>query len=411
MEANTELRKRLTLPYLVLYGLGTIVGAGIYVLVGKVAGRAGMLAPVSFILAAALAGLAAAAYAEMSSRFPKTAAEAVYVREGLRIVPLAVLAGLCVLTTGMVSAAALSVGFAGYFRGLIDLPPTLLVVGIVVLLVGVAIWGIKESAIAASIITCVEVGGLVLVIWAGSGALGDLPERLPEMIPSADSAAWIGILGGIFLAFFAFIGFEDMVNVAEEVRDAPRTMPRAIIITLALAIILYIAVAMVSVLAVPLNELAASDAPLVLVFERSSGFSGAPLTVIGSFAVINGALIQIIMASRVLYGMSRQGWLPARLAQVNAKTGTPILATLLVGGVILGLALVADVETLAQFTTMFTLGAFTLVNAALWTLKGRDPSPSQSGFCLPRWMPGLGAVVSLVFAVLTALDLAGRLSG
>jgi APA family basic amino acid/polyamine antiporter len=361
------------------------------------------------LLAAALAASAAAAYAEMSSRFPKTAAEAVYVREGLGVVPLAILAGCCVLITGMVSSAALSVGFAGYFKELVVLPQTALVVGVVALLVGVAIWGIKESAVAAAVITCIETGGLVLVIASGAGELDQLPARLPEMLPDLSGAHWIGILGGIFLAFFAFIGFEDMVNVAEEVHDAPRTMPLAIAITMVLAIVLYMGVAVVAVLAVPLDELAASDAPLVLVFERGTGLAGWPLTVIGSFAVINGALIQIIMASRVVYGMSRQGWLPEWLARVHPKTNTPVVSTLLVGAVILGLALAADVETLAQFTTMFTLSAFSLVNAALWRLKGRDPAPPASGFSLPRWVPGLGAVVSALFAVLTALDLAGRL--
>ena len=413
MEPDGKLQKRLTLPYLVLYGLGTIVGAGIYVLVGKVAGRAGMLAPVSFLLAALLAASAAAAYAEMSSRFPKTAAEAVYVREGLGIIPLAILAGSCVLVTGMVSSAALSVGFAGYFKGLVDLPQPVLVIGVVALLVGIAIWGIKESAVAAAVITCIETGGLVLVIAAGAGELDQLPARLPEMVPDLSGAQasvhWLGILGGIFLAFFAFIGFEDMVNVAEEVQDAPRTMPLAIGITMVLAIALYLGVSVVAVLAVPLDELAASEAPLVLVFERGTGLAGWPLTVIGSFAVINGALIQIIMASRVVYGMSRQGWLPDWLARVHPRTNTPVVSTLLVGGVILGLALIANVETLAQFTTMFTLSAFSLVNAALWRLKGRDPAPPASGFSLPRWVPGLGAVVSALFAVLTALDLAGRL--
>lgn len=329
MEENAQLLRRLTLPYLVLYGLGTIVGAGIYVLVGKVAGRAGMLAPISFALAAALALTAAAAYAEMSSRFPKTAAETVFVRERLGIVPLAVVAGVCVLITGMVSSAALAVGFAGYFRRLVDLPHAVLVAGVLALLVGLAIWGIKESALASAVITCIEVGGLVLVVAAGAGELRHLPERLPELTPGLGATEWTGIVGGIFLAFFALIGFEDMVNVAEEFEDAPRTMPRAIAITMGLAIVLYIAVA--------------------------------------------------------------------------------VVATSLVGCVVLALALSIDVETLAQFTTVFTLSIVTLVNASLRRLKGRDPSPPPGGIALPRWLPGTGAVVSALFAVLTALDLAGRL--
>jgi APA family basic amino acid/polyamine antiporter len=409
MEETGQLVRRLTLPYLVLCGLGTIVGAGIYVLIGKVAGRAGMYAPVSFLLAAMLALSAAAAYAEMSSRFPKTAAETVFVRQGLGVVPLAIAAGICVLVTAVVSSAALAVGFAGYFRGLVALPHAVLVVSVLTLLVALAIWGIKESALASAVITCIEVGGLVLVVVAGAGELRNLPERLPDMVPGFEAGAWFGIVGGIFLAFFAYIGFEDMVNVAEEVEDAPRTMPRAIGITMALAITLYLAVAVVSVLAVPLADLARSEAPLVLVFEHATGWDGRALTVIGSFAVVNGILVQIIMASRVLLGMSRQGWLPGWLAEVNPRTHTPVVATVLVGVAVLALALTTDIETLAQSTTVFTLSVFTLVNAALWRLKGRNPSPPPGGIELPRWVPGLGAMVSAVFSVLTALDLAGAL--
>ncbi|MBL6948082.1 MAG: amino acid permease [Rhodospirillales bacterium] len=413
--AESGLNRRLGLLLLTLYGLGTTVGAGIYVLVGKVAGRAGEFAPVSFLLAAALAGLTALSYAELSSRFPKSAGEAVYVSQGLGRASLAILVGFLVIGTGVVSAATLSQGFSGYFGTLVAVPGWLSMAGVVLILTGFAAWGIAQSVIAASLLTVFEVVGLVMVIWAGRGIVTDPGAIAAAMTPPIDDAlAWTGILTGSYLAFFAFIGFEDMVNVAEEVKDERRTIPAAIGLTLLVTTVLYLCISVISVNALPVAELAASPAPLVAIYERLTGAPGTLLKLIGSFAVINGALIQIIMASRVVYGMASQGWLPAGLACVNGTTRTPLVATGLVGMGVLVLAFSVRLELLAETTTLFIFGVFALCNAALFRLKwtaGQDIEKDTEIVRVPIAVPALGAVFSALFFVLTLLDLIERAGG
>jgi len=403
-EKPTGLRRRLNLPLLVLYGLGTTIGAGIYVLVGKVAGRAGEFAPISFLVAAGLAGFTAWSYAELSSRFPKSAGEAVYVRHGLGREGLARLVGFLVIATGVVSSATLAQGFAGYFGQLFAVPDPVATVAVILILALVAAWGIGESVMIAALLTVLEIIGLLMVIWAGRGILADLPGVARTLTPPFAALPWAGVLAGSFLAFFAFIGFEDIVNVAEEVRDERRTLPLAIGLTLVLTAVLYVLVVVIAVRAMPIDALRQSGAPLVDIFRHQTGGPGTVLTLIGAFAVINGALIQIIMASRVLYGMASQGWLPGVLAAVHRKTRTPINATVIIAAVIMALALLFDLELLAQVTTLIILAVFTLVNAALVRLKRRDGVP-EGTVSVPLWVPVAGAGISAVFFVLTLLDL------
>jgi len=226
------------------------------------------------------------------------------------------------------------------------------------------------------------------------------------LTPPLQAVPWAGVLGGSFLAFFAFIGFEDIVNVAEEVKDERRTLPAAIGLTLAITAVLYLAVAAVAVHAMTPAELAASPAPLVEIFEHRTGAPGTVLTLIGTFAVVNGALIQIIMAARVLYGMASQGWVPKALAAIHPRTRTPVVATVLIGGVVLVFALAGELEVLAETTTVFILAVFAMVNGALFQIKRRGPAPSGS-LTVPLWAPAMGAVTSTVFLVLTLIDLLG----
>ncbi len=403
-DKSPRLARRLNLVLLTLYGLGTTVGAGIYVLVGKVAGRAGLYAPVSFILAALLAAFTAAAYAELSARYPRSAGEAVYVREGFGRPGLATIVGGLVVITGTISSAALVVGFAGYFGQLITVPASVATIGLVVVLALLAIWGISESVTIAATVTVVEVGGLLLVVWAGRDALSDPSMAFELLTPAFDMSIWTGIVAGSFLAFFAFIGFEDMVNVAEEVKNPTRTLPRAIVLTLIVTTVLYVAVAMVAVATLVPSELALADAPLVAVYERASAGDGTVIVMIGTLAVVNGALIQVIMASRVIYGMAAQGWLPGALARINRRTRTPVLASTAVSGVVLGLALLFDVERLAEATTMVTLAVFTTINASLVRIKLRH-SGDHAPLTLPLWVPIIGTAVSGLFLILTAINL------
>ncbi len=404
MARGAGLNRVLSLPMLVLYGLGTTVGAGIYALIGEVAGSAGVYAPLSFMVAALLAGLSGLSFAELSVRYPTSAGEARYVREGLKSAALALIVGLMVIASGVVSAAAVSNGFAGYFAELSGAPRAVSLTGVIILMGALAAWGIGQSVGIAAVLTVVEVFGLLLVVWAGWGALSDPAPSFGEMVPVFEPAAWGGILLGSFLAFFAFIGFEDMVNVAEEVKDVTRVMPRAIVITLTVTTVLYLVLALVAVRSVPLAELVASEAPLALVYERAGGGSSATISVIAVLATVNGALIQIVMATRVLYGLAAQGQIPAAFGRVHAKTRTPLLATAAVTAVVLVLALAFRTAPLARATALIVLTIFALVNLALWRIK-RHKAAARGALDLPMWVPVVGFHVSAAFVGIEVVHL------
>jgi basic amino acid/polyamine antiporter, APA family len=394
------LKRSLTLLPLALYGLGTTIGAGIYALIGEMALVAGYHMPVSFLIAASLAALTGFSFVELSSRFPKAAGEAVYVQEGLNLRWLSVLVGLLVVCAGTVSSAGIVNGFVGYLQSFMDLDRAIIIVGLMLAMAVIAAWGVGLSVTAAALVTVIELGGLLIVVWAGGDHLADLPDRIDDFIPSFDSALWVGIFAGSFLAFYAFIGFEDIVNMAEETRDPTRVVPWAIVLTLGVTAVLYVLVSVVALMAVPLSELAGNAAPLKLVFAKSTGSSGALIGVIGILAMVNGALIQLIMAARVLYGLSRQGALPSWLGRVNGRTRTPLNATLLVAGAILVLALWFRLGGLAQATSLITLGIFALVNLSLLRIKLRKASGDHGMiFNIPLWVPLGGFAVSTGFLV------------
>ncbi len=405
MPESPSLRRSVSLPWLILYGLGTTVGAGIYALTGAVAGRAGGAAPVAFALACLMALASALSFAELSSRLPRAGGEAVYVREGLRSEAISTLVGLLVIAAGLISAATVSVGFIGYLGAFVPWMTGALVVVPVLAIGGIAAWGVRESVTVAGVMTLVEVAGLLLVIGAGTSELASLPERVGELVP-ADGGAWLAVAGTSILAFYAFLGFEDMVNVAEEVVDVRRNLPRAIIWTLVLTTLLYVALATVAVLAVPPAELARSKAPVSLVYERLGGRPEI-LGTIALFALVNGALVQVVKSARVLYGLARQGSLPARLGRIHPRTQTPLAATALATGVVMALSVALPLEVLAEATSSVTLATFCLANVALLAIKRRDPRP-EGVSVYPIWVPAVGAVVSaglLVFEAVRQLSL------
>ena len=396
------LRRSVGMLLLTLYGVGTILGAGIYVLVGEVAGRAGIYAPVSFVLAAFLALFSAFSYAELAARFPFSAGEAVYVEEAFHKTTLSALIGYLVLLTGMVSSATLVHGFAGYLSVFVVAPLWVMMVGTVICMGLVAAWGVKESLTLAAIMTTVEVLGLLMVIWVGGASF------LENGLPAGGSAAlgqfpgWAGIIGGAFIAFYAYVGFEDMVNVAEEVKDPAKTLPRAILLALAVTTLFYLVVSLVAVLVLTPDELIGSKAPLALLYQKATGNSPVVITLIGLFAVINGALIQVIMASRVLYGMGSRGWAPGIFSRVGKRTGTPLLATALVTLIILLLALWFPLVTLAGVTSFLTLLLFLLINVSLIWIK-RTRLPVEGLVSYPVVIPWLGVftiAIFLLFAVI-----------
>ena len=389
-----RLKRVLTLPLLTMYGVGTTVGAGIYVLTGKVIDTAGAFAPLSFLAAACLAGLSAASFAELGARMPRSAGEALYVREGLRMPRLSVVVGLLVALAGVISSAVLTKGFTGYVGLVLDWPTPIFTALLLAGLVLLAIWGIREAVMVAAVITVLEVAGLVLVVWVARDGLTETGAWIEIILRDTQRPSWGALASGAVLAFFAFIGFEDMVNVAEEVRDVRRTMPRAIMLTLLITAFLYFAVSLVVLLSAYGADLGQSDAPLADIYARATGGSPLPIVFVGTLAIVNGALIQIIMGSRVLYGLGAQGQIFSVFATLHRSRQTPVVATLVVGGLVGLLALFFPLEGLARATSVIILSVFTLVNFSLVALKWRGTVSDDSHFRVPVWVPVAGGCAS-----------------
>lgn len=392
MSKNTRLKRSLGLPLVALYGLGNILGAGIYVLVGKVAGFAGTSTTLAFILAMITAAFTAFSYMELSGRYPVSASVSVYLHQAFGKRWLSVLIGLAMVVGGIASAAALSQGFAGYLSSFISVPTNVASVGLICVLGAISLKGIGESAKTAALFTVIEVIGLMLIIWFGRSAFGEVHASDFLTIDPAVGAG--GVIAGSFLAFYAFIGFEDMVNVAEEAKNPRRTMPLAILFALVASTILYLLVVIVATTLVSPGELANSKAPLTLVLERSGASTARILSLIGMVATINGVIVQIIMGSRILYGLAKQGWLNGILAEVHKQHKTPTIATLVVLGAMITGTLLLPLVSLAQLTSLLVLSIFTLVNISLIVVKQR--TPKHGGYIsVPLLVPYIGTLLSL----------------
>ena len=400
-----KLKRNVTLPMLVFYGLGNIFGAGIYVLIGEIAGISGDYLPLSFLLACIVVFFTALTYAELSARHPLSAGVAVYINAGFKSPVLSTIVGITIALSGLLSSATLLHGFYSYLSIFIQTPEILTTLIVVIIISAIAIWGISQSIMITALLTLIETFGLAMVIYVGFDHISWDTETLNAFIPPMDISIMNAIILGAFLAFYAFIGFEDMVNIAEEVKEPTKTMPKAIIITLAIATLFYIIIAVVSISVVPANELAHSSAPLAKVYETATHSKATILSIIALFAVINGALVQIIMVSRLFYGMSTQGWIPNILSIVHPKTSTPINATILAGLLVFLLATAFPILTLAQSTSFLIFIVFTLVNISLLITKLRDPHP-QGIRTYPIAIPIIAIflnVTLLVFQIVSGL--------
>ncbi|MCI2398145.1 APC family permease [Aliiroseovarius subalbicans] len=383
---SDALKRRLGLGLLTTYGVGVMVGAGIYVLVGAVAAEAGVFAPLAFLIAGLIAAPSALSYAELSSRIPEASGEAAYVEKGLGLHWLAVLVGLAIVVAGTISAAAVLRGGVGYLTAIVDIPAEYAIIGIGAALTFVALVGVLESLSLAALFTIAEVIGLMGVVWAGFSAppVADL-TALP-------TPHWPGIAAAAALAFFAFIGFEDMVNMAEEARDPTRTLPRAILIALVITTLLYALVSLAAVRAVPVEVLSGSNRPLIEVWTRGTTLTPVVLSAIAVAAALNGVLAQIVMAARVLFGLGRREPLLRVFYHAHPRLGTPVLATLLLGVALITTALTLPVAQLAEMTATVLLVVFAIVNIALIALKRETPvAPFQT----PAFVPWIGLFFAL----------------
>ena len=385
------LRRSLGLALLVFYGLGIIIGAGVYVAVGDVIEAAGPLAVSSFAVAGVLAALTALSYAELGARYPEAAGAAAYVKEAFRSDQFSRITGFLVALVVLISAATIARGTAGYAHKFIALPDVVIASFFVVVFTGVSCLGVKDSARAAAIMTVIELAGLLLVISVGIGSLPELRSETEALIPK-NLANWEDVLSGAFLAFFAFTGFENLANMAEEAKNVGRTLPLAILISLGVSTVLYVVVALVVVAAVPLDQAVTSPAPLLLVIGHedwiSTLFSGLAIV-----AVSNGVLIQVLVLSRLLYGMSRRHLLPVWLGLLS-RQDVPVRATLVAGGLILVSTLFLPFHALLHLSTTLTLLVFALVNVSLCWLHIFQPRHDLM-FRVPRPVPYLAAGADL----------------
>jgi len=399
---ESTLKRTVTLPFLIFYGVGTMVGGGFYALMGKVAGVAGMATPVAFALTGLLALFTALSFAELSSRYPVSMGSARYVYEGFASLRLSTLTGWLVILSGIVSAAALAVASAGFLNDMLAIHPLVAVIVIVIVIAGVATWGIGEAVAVVTLITTIEVLALFYVFASNVGSLDQIPMRWPELLlldPTLQ-LGWMAITAGSFLAFYAMIGFEDMVTLAEEVKDVRRVLPTAIIASILITTLLYVAVSMVAVLSLGPNILADSATPLAELVRSQGRIATLGIWLVSLVTGLNGALVQFIMAARVAYGMAQRGQAPAWLGKVNARTRTPARATVGAATVALLLALLLPLTSLAKITSAILLIVFATVNLALWRIKGKDSRDTEpDGLRLPRWVPLIGCAVSLLILV------------
>lgn len=400
---NTSLKRSLSLTLMIFYGLGTILGAGFYALIGKVAKHSEMYTPLAILVAAIIACFTAISYAELSSRYPVSAGEAYFIEKAFHQKWLSKLIGWLTILTGLVSAAAIAHGFAGYFQIFIKMPEWYIITGLILILGAIAAWGITESVIVAMVITLVEIFGLLLVVYVARDHLTKLPIFYKQMLPSLNWVEWSGIFSGAFIAFYAYVGFEDMINVAEEVKNVKKTLPHAIFIAMASASLLYLLVAVTVVLALPIEDLAQSKAPLALVIEHQ-GYSPNIISLISLIAMVNGALIQIIMGSRILYGLANQKCAPSFFGRVNVKTQTPLLATLTIVIVTIIFAICFRIETLAKITSGILLCIFTFINLSLIIIK-KTTKPQAGCACYSILFPIVGLVISILFLAIQLLGL------
>lgn len=395
--------RSLSLTHAVLYGLGVTIGAGIYVLVGVMADRSGMHAPLAFLVAAIPMGLSAVSFAELGTRMPVSASEAAYVQAAFNRKWLSLAVGLLVVGTATISAATIASGSAGYIASFLDWSDFWIIAGVVLFMGAVSCLATTQSVTFAGIMTVVEIGGLAMIVAAGATMGAEPIERLPELAPGAgDATAWVSVLGSSLVAVFAFLGFEHLVNISEELKEPTQTLPRALFLTLGITAVLYFLVVWIAVVAIPPIELGASEAPLALVFERLTGFPLVTMSAIAIVATLNGVVVHMIMIARVLFGMARQGFLPSRLGTVNSVTGTPLVATAVGVAAILALAVALSLGGLADLAARGTLVIFAIINLALIKIKRSEASAPDNVFVCPVWVPVVGFVSTVA---LLAADL------
>lgn len=393
MGGKPELKRELGLPELVLSGIGTILGAGIYVLLGKAAGLAGDAVWLSFLFASVVAALTGISYMELSSMFPKASAEYIYVKKafGNRS---AFVTGLLTILGLIIANSTVALGFAGYFSVLFNTPiiPTAIVLILIFSLV--LFIGIKQSVQIVIFMTIIEVGGLLLVVFVGLPHMGSINYLEIKDI--------YGVFEASTLIFFAFLGFEDIVKLSQETKYPERNIPKALILSIVITVVLYILVAISAVSILGFEALSMSSAPLADVASVALGSDAFfVMSLVALFSTANTSLLMMLGGSRIIYGMAESGSLPQILSKIHPIRRTPWVAIITMSTISILFLFIGDVAKVASISNFMVFIIFFMVNVSLIKLRYREPGtkrPFRSPINIGRFaiLPALGAI-STVF--------------
>ena len=404
-EAENEagLRRAITPTLLLVFIVGDILGGGIYALVGEVGAETGGAIWSAFLLALVMAAFTAGSYAELVSKYPRAGGAALYVHRAFKSNFISFIVAFAVVASGITSASALARGFGGdYLSEFIEIKVVLGALALLALITLINLRGISESVKLNVGLTIVEIGGLLLIVLIAVVAIigGDAdPGRAFEF--KEGSSVLTAMLAGAALAFYALVGFEDSVNVAEETQNPSRTYPKVLFMGLGIAGVLYFLVTVGASAVVPTSDLTASSGPLLEVVKQGPlGIPEKVFSAIGLLALSNGALINMIMASRLLYGMAQEGVVPAPLGIVGSARRTPWVAILFTTAIAAVLIITGDLSKLADTTVALLVIVFAIVNASVLFLR-RDPVDHEH-FRVPSIFPVLGVGVSI--ALLTQIE-------
>src|ERR671914_1362820 len=403
--AQTQLRPAITRPMLLFFIIGDILGGGIYALTGEVGAEVGGAIWVAFAVAGVVAAFTAASYAELVSKYPQAAGAALYVHKAFRLPLFTFVVAFAVMCSGLASAATLATAFGGdYLVEFVDLPTVLVGLVVIAVLAFVNFRGIRESVTFNLGCTTIGLIGLALVVVIGAALVfdgGGDPGRALEF-KEGESAVLLAI-SGASLAFYALIGFEDSVNVAEETRAAPRTFPGTLFLGLGIAGVVYLLVTVIASMAVPTDTLAGSDGPLLEVVQVGPlSMSTKVFSAIALFALVNGALLNMVMASRLAYGMAQQRVIPPWFGRVHPERRTPWAGIVLAAAIAGVLVIIGDLETLADTTVLLLLFAFVAVHVSVLVL--RDRPVEHEHFTAWTGFPILGALCCVALITQTLIE-------
>ncbi|MDI6944254.1 APC family permease [Microbacterium barkeri] len=396
-DTGTRLRRGITTPLLFAFILGDVLGAGIYALMGVLAEEVGGMLWAPLLLALLMALLTAGSYAELVTKYPRAGGAAVFAERAFRNRLVSFLVGFSMLAAGVVSAAGLALAFAGeYLATFVELPAVPVAIAFLALVAAINARGIRESMGANVVMTVIEVSGLVIVVVVVGVLLGGGGGDLGRVTQLPDGAGGAGaILAGAIIAYYSFVGFETSANVIEEVKDPTRSYPRALFGALAAAGAVYVLVGLASAIALPAEELSSSTGPLLAVVESTGVAVPSWLfSAIALVAVANGALLTMIMASRLTYGMAEQGMLPGAFARVLPNRKTPWVAIVATTVVAMALTLIGDLATLAETVVLLLLFVFLSANISVLVLR-RD-RVDHPHFRVWTFVPVLGIASCIV---------------